>query len=95
MQTLLFFLGVFYLGMMPILFIGWLGFFRQDADMSKEEKQVSLIVLTIATLLWPIVLPFAYLELLGKFKRATRTNRLYKNLLETNVETNVTNSQLC
>jgi Zn-dependent protease with chaperone function len=91
MQTLSFLLGVFYLVMMPILVASWLGFFRQDSNMSKEEKQVSLMVLTIATLLWPIVLPFAYLELLSKFKRASETNRLYKNLLKANV----TNSQLC
>jgi hypothetical protein len=91
MQALLLFPGVFYLVMMPILLTSWLGFFQQDADMSEEEKRLSLIVLVIATLLWPIVLPFAYLELLSKFKRAAKTNRAYKNLLETSV----TNSQLC
>jgi hypothetical protein len=49
------------------------------------------MVLAIATSLWPIVLPFAYLELLDKFKRSARTSRLYKSMLDNNV----TNSQPC
>jgi hypothetical protein len=91
MQALLLFPVIFYIAMMPILFTGWMGFFKQDVDLSKEEKQISLMVLAIATLLWPIVLPFAYLELLDKFKRSARTSRLYKSMLDNNV----TNSQPC
>ena len=90
MQPLLLLSIAFYSLLMPVLFVNWLRFFREDLDLSKSEKHLSMVVIAIATLLWPIVLPFAYLELLGKFQKSARTTRLYKEMLET-----TTNSQLC
>ncbi len=90
MQPLLLLFIAFYSLLMPVLFVSWLGFFREDLDLSKSEKYLSMVVIAIAMLLWPIVLPFAYLELLGKFQKSTRTARLYKKMLET-----TTHSQLC
>jgi uncharacterized membrane protein YozB (DUF420 family) len=65
-----------YFLVMPVLFWNWLGFFRKDGDMSGTERRLSLLVLAIATVLWPIVLPLSYLELLGKVKRYERRARL-------------------
>ncbi len=90
MHPLLLFFIAFYSLLMPILFVNWLGFFREDLSLTKSEKQLSMVVIAIATLFWPIVIPFAYLELLGKFQRSARTTRLYKKMLET-----ATDSQLC
>ena len=84
MQILVIVIAVIYVVVMPILFINWLGFFRYDIDfLTGDEKQLSLAVIAIATLLWPLVLPFAYIELLDKFKRSTRAARLYQKILET------------
>ncbi|PSB19000.1 hypothetical protein C7B65_13370 [Phormidesmis priestleyi ULC007] len=90
MQPLLLLFVAFYSLLMPILFINWLGFFREDLSLTKSEKRLSIVVIAIATLFWPIVIPFAYLELLGKFQRSARTTRLYKKMLETTAD-----SQLC
>jgi hypothetical protein len=83
MQTLLLFPVGFYVLVIPILFSRWVSFFREDESLSGEEKKMSWLVIAIATLLWPVVLPFAYLELLGKLKRSTKTARLYQRMLET------------
>jgi hypothetical protein len=91
MQLLLFFPLAFYFLLMPILLISWFNFFRQDDEMSRREKRLSIVVIAIATVLWPIVLPFAYLELLGKFKKSAKTAKLYKRMLESTTA----NSQPC
>ncbi len=83
MQVFLWFPVAFYVLVMPILFISWVSFFRQDHDLSADDKHLSILVITIATILWPVVLPFAYLELLEKFKRSNRTARLYQRMMET------------
>lgn len=90
MQLLLLLPISFYCLLMPILFLTWLGLFQEDTELTKREKQLSMGVIAIATLLWPIVIPFAYLELLGKFQKSARTNLLYKKMLEA-----TTNSQPC
>lgn len=82
MQTLLLFPVGFYVLVIPILFLRWVSFFREDENLSGEEKKMSWLVIAIATLLWPVVLPFAYLELLCKLKRSTKTARLYQRMLE-------------
>ncbi|NDJ17044.1 hypothetical protein [Myxacorys almedinensis] len=69
---------------MPILFSSWLTFFRRDEELSCEEKKLSWLVIAIATMLWPVVLPFAYLELMGKLKHSTKAARLHQRMLETN-----------
>ena len=90
MQPLLLFSIAFYSLLMPILFVNWFRLFREDLDLSKSEKHLSIVVIAIATLFWPIVIPFAYLELMEKLQRSTRTARLYKKMLDI-----TTDSQLC
>jgi hypothetical protein len=69
MQMLLYSLLTCYLIVMPILFFNWYDLYQQDSEMTNAERQVSRIVLAIATLLWPIVLPLSYLELIRKVQR--------------------------
>jgi hypothetical protein len=44
-----------------------LKFFKRGTGLALEDKQLSLVILGVATLLWPVV-PFAYIELLSKPK---------------------------
>ena len=60
----------------PYLLIGgfffnlWLSFFLQErAFLSPEQKRPSWIVLIVATILWPIVVPISYIELVKKNKK--------------------------
>ncbi|WP_341998064.1 hypothetical protein [Chlorogloeopsis sp. ULAP02] len=50
-------------------FTNWLEFFQQDKDMNSGERSFSSAILVIATILWPIIVPFAYLELLRFHKK--------------------------
>lgn len=84
MQVLFVILGLFYLAIIPILFVSWLEFFRQDEDnLTHEEQKMSRFMIAIASFFWIVALPFAYIELLDKFKRASRAARLYQKMLET------------
>lgn len=56
----------FYFLIAQRLFKVWLKFFHRDSSMSPGEKKLSWVVLIVGTLLWPIVLPNAYLSLLEK-----------------------------
>lgn len=53
-----------YLLMAPRFFTRWLKLFKQDSSLSSEDKLLSMAILVIATTLWPVVVPIAYLELL-------------------------------
>lgn len=53
-----------YLIMACCFFNEWLVFFLADEDMDSEQHLFSIIMLVTATIFWPIVVPFAYLELL-------------------------------
>lgn len=57
-------LVVAYLFMAPFYFTSWLKLFRKDTDLSSNGKRVSMAILAISTILWPIIVPIAYLELL-------------------------------
>lgn len=76
MQVLIYGLLAFYAVMMPMLFTNWYGLYSQEAGMSLNQRQTSRIVIMVATLLWPIVLPMSYLELLKKVKRYERQSRV-------------------
>jgi hypothetical protein len=76
MQTMFYGLMTCYCLMMPILFVNWYSMHAQDANMSRTERRGSLLVLTLATLLWPVVLPLTYIELLSKVKRYERLERM-------------------
>jgi hypothetical protein len=66
MKVLIIIAVLFYSLIARRLFKVWLKFFHRDTSMSPEEKQLSWVVLILGTLLWPIVLPNAYLALLEK-----------------------------
>lgn len=76
MQLLFVVLAAFYLVMAPILFVSWVGFFRRGEQLSPRERWISHAVIALATLLWPLVVPIAYLELMDKFKRVTKATGL-------------------
>lgn len=46
----------------------WLFFFINDREMSREQRFSSKMILALITIFWPLIVPFAYLELL-KFHR--------------------------
>lgn len=66
MKVLIIIAVLFYSLIAQRLFKVWLKFFHRDTSMSPGEKQLSWVILIIGTLLWPIVLPNAYLALLEK-----------------------------
>jgi uncharacterized membrane protein len=78
MQTILYGLFVCYLLVMPVLFVNWFGMFQQDTEATGVERQMSWIVLVLATLAWPVVLPFTYVELLAKVRRYERRDRMVR-----------------
>lgn len=63
-KTLLIVLLLAYLLVAQRLFKTWLKFFRRDTTMSSEDRRLSLAVLSLGTILWPLVVPIAYLRLL-------------------------------
>lgn len=67
-------LVVIYLLMSTCFFTIWLEFLKRDmiASLSLQEKCLAWVTLSIATILWPVVVPIAYLELLW----AKRNNRI-------------------
>jgi len=61
--------AAFYLFMAIRFFRSWWVFFRQDTDQSKSWAYISIAVIILASAFWPVVVPFAYLELLEKVRR--------------------------
>ncbi|WP_239005370.1 hypothetical protein [Gloeothece citriformis] len=51
-----------------VLFIYWLKFWLTDSTTPKTHLK-SWLILMVGTSLWPLVLPFAYLELLTKISQ--------------------------
>lgn len=47
------------------LLAAWLRFFKQGTGMYAQQKVLSLLTISIATVLWPLVLPIAYVKLLN------------------------------
>ena len=60
---------VFYLIMACCFFVQWLGFFIDDKEMNSAQRYFSIIILVLGTILWPFIVPFAYLELLKFHKK--------------------------
>ncbi len=70
-----------YLVMSYCFFTEWLEFFLEDEDInSMEQRFFYSVVLVIAAILWPIVVPLAYLELLKFHKKHKDTIYLLRNL---------------
>lgn len=71
----MFYLLTIYLGIVAYLVIAyfifteWLFFFMSDKEMNPGQRFWSRIILFIATLVWPVIVPFAYLELLRFHKK--------------------------
>lgn len=61
--------AAFYLLMAIRFFRSWWVFFRQDTDLSTSWAYISIAVIILASAFWPVVVPFAYLELLEKVRR--------------------------
>ncbi|MFB2982778.1 hypothetical protein [Microseira sp. BLCC-F43] len=57
---------VYYLLIARSVFTTWLAVFHQDTQLTSEEKFLAIVILIISTVLWPVVLPLAYLELISK-----------------------------
>lgn len=57
---------VYYLLIARSFFTTWLAVFHQDTQLTSEEKFLATIILLVSTILWPVVLPLAYLELISK-----------------------------
>lgn len=73
LHLLLFCTGlIIYLTFARCLFNQWLFFIMSDTEMSREQRSFSGIVLILITVFWPLIVPFAYLELL-KFYRKYNT----------------------
>lgn len=64
MKSLQIALVVAYLFMAPFYFTNWLKLFRKDTNLSSNERLASMAILAISTILWPLIVPIAYLELL-------------------------------
>lgn len=64
MKPLLVALLVPYLLMASCFFNSWLQLFKKDTSLSANDRLLSMVMLFIATILWPVVVPIAYLELL-------------------------------
>ncbi|MBD2775349.1 hypothetical protein [Iningainema tapete] len=69
-----------YLAMSYYFFSEWLEFFLADEEMNSEQRFFSSIILVVASILWPIVVPFAYLELLKFHKKHKEVIDLLVNL---------------
>ena len=55
----------FYLLIARSFFNTWLAVFNQDPILSPEERFL-VAILIVSTVLWPIIVPIAYLELISK-----------------------------
>ncbi len=60
---------IVYLVIAYFFFTEWLNFFLQDEEMNSEQRSFSGVILVLASILWVIVVPFAYLELLKFHKK--------------------------
>lgn len=77
---------VFYLVMACCFFIQWLGFFIDDKEMNSAQRHFSIVILVLATILWPLIVPLAYLELLKFHKK-------HKQVIDLLI--NVSDAKLC
>ncbi len=54
-----------YLLMMVCFFQKWLFFLKSDEESKLEQPIFNGVFLILASILWPLIVPFAYLELLN------------------------------
>lgn len=58
------YLVVAYLLMAAQFSTRWLRAIKKDTNLSNQDKSLSLLILVVASLFWPIVAPISYCELL-------------------------------
>ncbi|HAX79727.1 MAG TPA: hypothetical protein DCY88_28805 [Cyanobacteria bacterium UBA11372] len=64
-SIVVFYSAFFYCMIAAHFFRVWLKYFQKDyPQLSAEDKLRSKVVLALATIFWPLVVPLAYLELL-------------------------------
>lgn len=68
MELLFSCIAIFYLLMALRFFSVWLKFIQRDPSLSSRPRQLYLC-LVVLTILWPLIVPFAYLELLSKSEK--------------------------
>lgn len=66
MKILIVILLLYYLIILQLIFGVWLKLFKQERNLSVDEKQISWIIIIGGAALWPLVVPIAYLSLLEK-----------------------------
>ncbi|MBV6627733.1 MAG: hypothetical protein KI793_33215 [Rivularia sp. (in: Bacteria)] len=71
---------VFYLVMACCFFIQWFGFFIDDKEMNGVQRSFSSVILILASVFWPFIVPLAYLELLKFHKKHKQVIDLLINL---------------
>jgi hypothetical protein len=82
----------FYLVVAFRLCLTWLEFIRQDTP-APTEMFLSWVVLGVATVLWPLVIPFAYLQVLqSKLEKKTANSYTFKQYREVAESTEVSAS---
>jgi hypothetical protein len=74
-----------YLVMAYRFFTEWLDFFLEDQEMNSEDRYFFGIILVIASILWIIVVPLAYLELLKFHKKHKEIIDLLINLSKASI----------
>ncbi|MBW4424908.1 MAG: hypothetical protein KME50_10755 [Nostoc desertorum CM1-VF14] len=70
---------IVYLAFARCLFNQWLFFLTDDKEMSPEKRSFSRIILVLITIFWPIIVPFAYLELLKFHRKYNKEIDLLRN----------------
>lgn len=76
MAILLILLVSFYFLVVFFIAVRWLALFKRDSQLSRSEKRAGLQIIAISATLWFFVIPFAYLELLGKLERQKESTLL-------------------
>lgn len=79
MKLLFIGLVLLYLVVGTQLFNYWLAAFQRDKGLDEEDIFISKVVLGVATLFWPLVLPFSYLELSKSRNRKRKQTEIYTN----------------
>ena len=78
MQTLLTNLAiVFYLIMACCFFVRWLDFFIDDKEMNSAQRCFSMVILILATILWPFIVPLASEDVAHRLYGLTVVASLY------------------
>ncbi|MBW4670515.1 MAG: hypothetical protein KME60_24630 [Cyanomargarita calcarea GSE-NOS-MK-12-04C] len=68
-QFLIYLAVIAYFGIACCFFYKWLDFFIEDEEMTSTQRSFSTVILIVASILWVIIVPFAYLELLNFHKK--------------------------